>query len=148
MSPFGDILALMAAMAWAVYSLITRKLAVAGHGSLQTTRRIFFYGLIFMLPFVIHEGFHVEIGELVEPTNLLNMLFLGMGASAICFATWTFTLRALGAVAASMYIYLVPVVTIVTAAIILHEPLTFTAFAGICLVITGLVIAQKMGQSR
>lgn len=147
-SPLGDFLALLAALAWSVYTLLTRRLAAHGYGSIIATRRIFFYGLVFMLPLMAIEGFSVSIQELAKPANYGNLLFLGLGASALCFATWTFSIRQLGAVRTSVYIYLVPLVTVVAAAIVLHENLSFLSFAGMFMTITGLILAEKGSIAR
>ncbi|MFG6375805.1 MAG: DMT family transporter [Desulfovibrio sp.] len=143
MSPFGDLLALLAALSWAIYSILTRKLAAPGRGSLATTRAIFFWGLVFMLPVILYEGINLEAEKLFKPVNALNMLFLGLLASALCFAAWTFSLKSLGAVKTSAYIYLVPVVTVFAAALVLHEPITWLSAGGALLTITGLVLAES-----
>ncbi len=52
MSPFGDLLALLAALSWAIYSILTRKLAAPGREASQPPGAIFFWGLVFMLPVI------------------------------------------------------------------------------------------------
>ena len=64
---------------------------------------------------------------------MLNLLYLGFGASALCFVTWNWAVRILGAVKTTVYIYLVPVVTVVSSMIILHETITPLAIAGTAL---------------
>lgn len=148
MSPLGDLLALLAAFSWAIYSILTRKLAALGLGSLATTRAIFFWGLVLMLPIILYEGFNIEAANFFKPVNALNLLFLGLFASALCFAAWTFSLKSLGAVKTSAYIYLVPVVTVFAAAFILHEPITWLSAGGALLTITGLVLAESRFSKR
>lgn len=97
---------MLAALTWAVYSVLTRKIGNHGYNSLQATRRIFFYGLLFMLPCLPIFGFSWNFARFAQPVDLGNMLFLGLGASALCFVTWTFSLKRLGAVKTSVYIYL------------------------------------------
>lgn len=140
-SPFGDVLALLAAIAWAFYSIFTKKLTALELGSLVTTRRIFFYGLVFILPLLPFGGIG-PLSCLLEPKMGGNMLFLGLGASALCFATWTFCLIRLGTARASAYIYLVPVITALAAALWLQEQLTLAIMAGMGLVIAGLVLSE------
>lgn len=141
-NPLGDMLALLAAIMWAFYSIITRKLAMGGYNLIQMTRRIFFYGLMLMLPIDPSNLAHLPVETLLGGIPLANILFLGIGASALCFAAWSYSLKVLGAAAASAYIYLVPVVTVIFAAIILDEPLSLFSMAGICLTITGLMVAE------
>ena len=95
-NPLGDILALIAAIVWAVYSILTKKIGQYGYNVIQSTRRVFFYGLIFMIPALFAFGFHIEVNDFKDATNLLNLLYLGIGASALCFVTWNLAVRVLG----------------------------------------------------
>lgn len=78
-----------------------------------------------------------------NPIYLGNILFLGLGASALCFVTWNMAVKILGAVKTSIYIYIVPVVTVVTSIIVLHEQITLMAFIGTVLTLIGLFLSQK-----
>ncbi|MCM1284812.1 MAG: DMT family transporter [Acetobacter sp.] len=49
-NPAGDILAVVAALIWSVYSILSKKISDFGFNIIQTTRRIFTYGIIFMIP--------------------------------------------------------------------------------------------------
>ncbi|MBC3796126.1 DMT family transporter [Acetobacterium tundrae] len=143
LNPLGNMLAIAAAVIWAAYSTLTKKISAFGYNTIQMTRRIFFYGLIFMMPVVFLMDFNVTLSQLAEPKNLLNLLFLGLGASAFCFVTWNFAVKLLGSVKTSVYIYMVPVITTVTSAFVLHEQITATAVCGIVLVLTGLLLSES-----
>lgn len=143
LNPLGDLLAVVAAMIWAAYSTITKKISGLGYNTIQTTRRTFFYGLLFMIPVVALMDFHIEISQFAEMKNVLNLLFLGFGASALCFVTWNFAVKVLGSVKTSVYIYMVPVITAVTSALILHETLTWKMIAGIVLTLAGLFLSEN-----
>lgn len=142
-NPLGDFLAAAAAVIWAVYSTITKKISSFGYHTILVTRRIFFYGLLFMLPALFIMGFKVELRELTTPINMFNILFLGLGASALCFATWNFAVKLLGPVKTTVYIYLIPVITAVTSVLVLHEVITKTAVFGIVLTILGLFLSES-----
>ena len=142
-NPMGDILAVAAAIIWAVYSTLTKKISALGYGTIQTTRRTFFYGLIFMIPALDHMDFHVSLSQVISPLNLCNLLFLGLGASALCFVTWNLAVKILGSVRTSVYIYMVPVITTVSSALVLKEPVTMTAVCGIALTLAGLFLSER-----
>lgn len=142
LNPIGDMLALGSAIAWAVYSVIVKNMSKYGINLIQSTRRIFFYGILFMLPFIIFSDFNLELSKFSYIPNLLNMLFLGACASAICFVTWNYSVKALGPVKTSTYIYLVPAITVVFSAIILNEKITLLSGTGTILAILGLVISE------
>ena len=76
-------------------------------------------------------------------TNLLNILFLGAGASALCFVTWNVSVKILGALKTSVYIYMVPVVTVIASAIILGGRMTPASVLGTALTLSGLILSQK-----
>ncbi len=141
-NPLGDLMALGAAAVWAVYSLLSKKIGTYGYGMVQSTRRIFGYGILIMLPLLYLLDFRPAPRLLLAPVNLLNLLFLGICASAICFATWNFALGRLGAVKTSVFIYLVPVLTLVTSAVVLHEPVTLRMLAGMLLTLFGLFLSE------
>lgn len=141
LNPAGDALALGAALVWALYSLLTRAISARGYPSLPATRRIFFYGLLFMLPCLPLFGFSPAPGRLLSPAILGNLLFLGLLASAACFAAWTFAVERLGPTLASLYIYLVPVVTVAASIAILRERLTPLSGLGCLLAVCGLILS-------
>jgi len=69
-------------------------------------------------------------------------LFLGLGASALCFVTWNTAVKILGAIKTSVYIYMVPVITVITSVIVLRETITGVAVFGIVLTLSGLIISE------
>lgn len=142
LNPLGDLFALFAAMLWAVYSILTRKIGGFGYNNILVTRRIFFYGLVLAFPALFFFPLDLELNQVIQPVNLFNILFLGLGASALCFATWNAALKILGAVKTSVYIYMVPVVTAAASFLFLREEITGLALLGIFLTLAGLFISQ------
>ena len=143
LNPAGDILALLAAASWSFYSLFVKKISILNIHPVQSTRKIFLYGLIFTLPYLLWTGSNISIDKLLMPVNIFNLLFLGFGASALCFVTWSQAVKMIGTVKTSIYIYFIPVMTVISSIIILHEKLTLYSFTGIILIILGLIISGK-----
>lgn len=143
LSPTGDILALAAAFTWACYSVLIKKISSFGHSALLTTRRVFFYGLLFMLPAMYALGFAPDWACFARPVCLANILYLGLGASALCFVTWSYAVELLGPVKPSLYIYLIPVITVIMAVLLLGESLSHTALIGIALTLAGLLLSER-----
>ncbi|MHB1314349.1 MAG: DMT family transporter [Christensenellales bacterium] len=141
--PIGDMLALGAAAVWALYAVLSKKISALGYPMVQSTRRIFAYGLLFMTPALfIMKGDLLNIARFAQPKLLLNILFLGLGASALCYVTWNVAVKILGPVKTSVYIYLIPVITVVTSAIVLKETITPVAMLGTALILLGLVVSR------
>ncbi len=147
LDPLGDFLALSAALVWACYSLLVRKISKMGYPVFLSTRRTFFYGIIFMIPAAWVSDFRLDLFRFTHSIYLFNMIFLGLGASAFCFVTWNFAVRELGTVKTSVYIYLVPVITVFTSALVLKERLTALMGIGAALTLAGLILSeQKAGK--
>lgn len=143
LNPLGDFLALLAAIIWAVYSILIKKISEYGFNTIQVTRRIFMYGIVFMLFTLIPFDFTLDLKRFSNPVYLGNFIFLGIGASAICFVTWNWAVKILGVIKTSIYIYIVPVVTVVTSIIVLNEHITMMAFVGTILTLIGLFLSQS-----
>ncbi|MBU5364609.1 DMT family transporter [Enterococcus devriesei] len=141
-SPIGDGLAMLATVCWASYSLLIKRISGSGYSTIAITQRVFFYGLLFMLPVFLLSVDRFDVTRLTEVTNLGNLLFLGIGASALCFVTWNFSVKNLGAVRAAVYIYTIPMLTTVASVLLLGEKLTTKTAAGILLTLTGLVLSE------
>ena len=99
-SPLGDFLTLLAAFSWAFYSLIMRKMSNC-YSIIFITRKIFFYGVLTILPAFLIHPWNFDIVRLLEPAILFNLLFLGVLASLICFVVWNVVLKQLGTIRAS-----------------------------------------------
>ncbi len=142
LNPMGDLLSLLAAFVWACYSVLTKKISSYGYHTILTTRRIFFYGILFMIPTLFLFDVHLGMERFSNPVYLFNMIFLSLGASTLCFVSWNFAVKTLGAVKTSVYIYMVPVITVVTSALILHETITLLSIVGTLLTLTGLFLSE------
>lgn len=143
-NPLGDLLALAAAATWAVYAVMSKKISGFGYNAIQSTRHTFLYGLVFMLPAVLFMDFRWGFDRLENPINLFNILFLGVGASAMCFVTWNMAIKNLGAIKTSAYIYLAPVVTVITSVIVLGEQITLVIAIGMLLTMAGLLLSGDL----
>lgn len=148
LNPMGDLLAVVAALVWACYSILTKKISSFGYPVILSTRRTFFYGILFMIPTLFFFDFQMDLARFTNITYLFNILYLGLGASALCFVTWNFAVKELGAVKTSVYIYMVPVITVVTSVLILHEQLTLLAGIGTVLTLIGLFLSEHKTERK
>jgi len=142
LNPLGDLLSILAAVVWAFYSVLVKLISTEQGSSLGMTRKVVTYGLLFLLPLLPIFDFRFGLQRLADLSNLLHLLFLGVGASALCYVTWNFAVHRLGPVKTSVYIYLVPLVTIAASVVALHEPVTLVAGAGIALILLGMALSE------
>lgn len=146
LNPLGDLLALLAALVWAFYSVLIKQTGAqqtAMLALLAVTRKVVFYGLLFMLPLLPLFEVRLRFEHLVELPNLLNLLFLALGGSALRYITWNYAVDLLGPVKTSAYIYLVPIVTIIVSALVLHETITPVAGIGMALILCGMALSER-----
>ena len=147
MNPIGDLLSFAAALSWAVYSLVLRKLN-ALYSIMFISRKTFFYGVLTALPYMLTEP------QITSPTVLLqadvwpHMLFLGVFASMIAYVIWAQSVKHLGAITASNYIYLQPIVTLIASVIILSETITIVGYLGCALILGGLWLGDYLTRKK
>lgn len=143
LNPRGDILAVLAALSWGFYSVFAKKVNSFGYNVIQSTRRIFAYGLLFMVPNLFFFDFSIKsLKVFSNPVYIFNIVFLGILASALCFVTWNYSVKLIGAIKTSIYIYLVPVITTVASVIVLHERVTLIEAFGIVFTLAGLAVSE------
>lgn len=142
LSPLGDLLSFTAALMWAFYSLIIRKVE-GRYSTVFITRKIFFYGLLTILPVFLFSPWSFPLQRLMEPVVLGNLLFLGILASLICFVVWNLVLKHLGTITSSNYLYLNPLFTTITSMLFLDETFTWICLIGAAFVLTGVYLSGK-----
>lgn len=140
-SPKGDFLAFGAALCWAVYSVVMGMVAEK-YGSLFITRKVFFYGLLTIIPFVL-GGPILPAGSLQQPGVLFNLLFLSLMASLACFVAWNRVMAEIGNVSSTNYVYLNPFFTLLSAMVILGERLTPLEAVGSVAIVMGVILAGR-----
>lgn len=141
-NPLGDCLTLLAAISWAFYCLILKRLSKS-YPILFITRKVFFYGLFSLGLYALFFPFKLSIELLRLPVVYMNLLFLGFVASMLCYIMWNKAVQFLGASKTANYIYIVPLVTLLTSAVFLSEALTLPSVIGALCIISGVYIAEK-----
>lgn len=144
--PLGDILSILAAFSWSVYSLVLRKLN-AIYDLWFITRKTFFYGVVTAIPFVLSEPLNNPLELMSNGAVVGNILFLGIGASMIAYYFWAKIIKQVGAVKANNYMYLQSVFTLVISAIIIHERISAVGIFGCCMILGGLWIGDRLSQT-
>lgn len=142
LSFLGDALAMLASLTWAIYTVVTNGL-LKKYPSALISRKVFFYGMLTIVPVLLVKGWTFPAGRFLEPKVLLNTLFLGVVASLACYALWNSVIKRLGTVGSSNYIYLNPLFTLIAATLLLGERLTPVAIAGCLITLIGVWTASR-----
>ena len=141
-NPLGDFLSIMAALMWAVYCLILKPLGKK-YPTAFITRKVFLYSVISLLVYFLFDPLQVKIEVLFHPVVTLNLLFLGIVASMLCFIAWNAAVKVLGPSRTANYIYVQPFSTLVLSSIILSEIITLASMIGALCIIGGVYLAEK-----
>lgn len=142
LSPLGDLLAFAACLCWAVYSLLMKP-ATERYSTLFITRKVFFYGLLTIIPYYLIVPGFPSLDVLLRSDVLWNLLFLGVVASMICYVAWNWVISRLGAVVATNWVYFNPITTILFAWWLLHEQITIWFLLGTVFILVGMYLADK-----
>ena len=141
-NPLGDFLSIMAALMWAVYCLILKPLGKK-YPTAFITRKVFLYSVISLLVYFLFDPLQVKIEVLFHPVVTLNLLFLGIVASMLCFIAWNAAVKVLGPSRTANYIYVQPFSTLVLSSIIPSEIITLASMIGALCIIGGVYLAEK-----
>ena len=139
LNPLGDLLALAAASFWALYGYLARRI-MDRHDTFLITRKLMFYGIITTAPLLVFGGGLTGIG--LPKSGFLGLLYLGLICSALCYLMWNEALAEIGAMKANLYVYAVPVVTMIASAVFLHESITWGGAAGVAMVVGGMLLSS------
>lgn len=140
LSPAGDLLALGAALAWAINGILLQRCS-GRYNSFFVTRKVMFYALLTSTPIVLIERRPVDFSALATAPNILSLLYLGVICSAACYVMWNRSIGNIGVLTTNIYIYAIPMVTLIAGALLLNETVTWLSVAGICLVIGGMAFS-------
>ena len=142
LSPLGDTLAFSACLCWALYTLLMKPV-MGRYPAMFITRKVFFYGILTILPYYIFVPDMPSWDVLMKPEVAVNLLFLGSVASMLCYLTWSWCMKGLGAVVCTNWVYVNPITTIIAAWLILGEQITVYFLIGSALIIAGMYLSSK-----
>jgi len=141
----GDLWVLLAAFCFAIYNTMVKK-KPAAISPVNFLFVIFSFGTLLVLPFYLWE---LNNTSAVDPIAIwwnskiiFSILYLGLGASVICFLIWNMAIRKLGAGRTALFGNLIPVFSSIEAAIILHEEFTWVHITSMLIVFFGILLAN------
>jgi len=135
----GDVWMLIAAFCFALYNIFVRK-KPASISPVNFLFVTFLFGSILLLPFFVWELDH-------DPANWTSrlvgsILYLGIGASVICFYIWNTAISILGAGRTALFGNLIPIFSSLEAVVILNEEFSWVHIVSMIIVFTGLLLAN------
>lgn len=136
----GDLWSLAAACSFAVYNTLVKK-KPTGITPVNFLFVIFSLGTLILFPFYIWELNHYPTVTFSSDI-IFSVLYIGIGASVICFLIWNIAIGKLGAGRTALFGNLIPVFSSIEAAIILHEDFTWIHITSMAIIFTGILLAN------
>ena len=136
----GDLLVLASTWTWAIYTILGRD-TLKRLGSARATAAAMFAGWAMMTPFfVAASGWHEY--RALSSTSLIAIVFLGVGCSGLGYWFWYAALERIDASQVAAFLYLEPLVTLLSAVALLGETVAVSTIVGGLLVLAGVVTVQ------
>jgi drug/metabolite transporter (DMT)-like permease len=138
----GDLMIIACAFMWAVYSIYGKKISGRYH-PLTVLNCVFILGTLGLIPFYLLTP-HGNPASL-PASAWLSILFLSLFCSIVAYLVYNVALDHMDASRVAVFIYLVPLSTIVLASLVLGERLTIGSAIGGLMVLAGMYIAERKG---
>ena len=138
----GDVLALGAVFSWSMYSFIIYNRADK-YNSFLLSRKLMFYGFLTMTPIMLASKAPLNLPVMLGEGRIFGLLYLAVICSALCYALWNDAIRDLGINTTNMYLYTLPLFTLLGSIIVLKdEKITWVGVLGMVTVIAGMLITN------
>lgn len=144
---FGDILILIAAFSWGMYTFYIDKLS--GYDNLVTTIEMTKWGVIFLIPFSLVEII-LRHGEFVpiKVDVMLWLLFLAALCSGFGYLIWNYVIRTIGPRSAANLIYLVPLISVISDFLILGNMPSLWFYVGGLILMIGVILGERFSRKE
>ncbi len=143
-SVLGVLLCVVAALGYTI-AMLVQKVALGHASALAITAYSCFVGTLACLPFagqLVHDAGRAPTGP------LLDVVYLGLGPTAIAFTTWAYALARTSAGALGATTYVVPALVIVMSWLLLDEVPTGLAVVGGAMCVAGVAVARRRATPR
>ncbi len=140
---YGDYLILISSVNWAVFSIISRR-GLKNHPSTRMTFWVMTIGwLITSVAFLANKSY-TEI-PLLDARGWWAMIFLGIFTTGFAYIAWFDALSQLPVAQTGAFLFVEPLTSMVVAAIILNEQITFVSILGGAVILFGIWLVNRQG---
>ncbi|AQU76906.1 MULTISPECIES: DMT family transporter [Priestia] len=136
----GYLLMILSTLNWAIYSVLLKRLHIQ-LPSLVVTFYMCLIGFTLTTPFLVrNKGW--EMMPFLTNVEWAHLLFLGVFVSGVAYWYWAKALEVLEASQVSVFLYLEPVATLVTAILLLQEKIIPVSILGGIIIIIGVILVN------
>ena len=136
----GNLLLLIAVLAWSLYTIQGRVL-VLRYGAFTTSSTTMIIGTVMFIPIGIYETFNYDYSTLTI-NNWGGLLYLSLGTSIFAYLLWYYALSRITATKVAIFANLQPILTTLLAMMLLGQTITSTFIVGGSIALTGVALTQ------
>ena len=137
----GDILILMSAFNWAVFSALSRR-GLKKHSASLMIFYVMMFGWIFTSLLFITGKNYLEL-PVLSRSGWMGVSFLGIFCSGLAYIAWYDALQALSTAETGVFLYIEPLVAVVVAFFLLGEAITWASLAGGAVILFGVWMVNR-----
>jgi len=141
----GDFLVMISAVNWAVFSTLSRP-GLKKHPATQMMFYVMGFGWLFT-SVLFFSGSGMEQISSIPFDGWIAIGFLGIFCSGIAYIFWYDALKVLPVAQTGAFLYLEPIVTVVIAALLIHEPILLATLVGGVTILIGVWLVNRAGSS-
>lgn len=141
-SKLGGISLLIAALTWALMSVLVKRVP-SDYSQIVVTTYSILVALIVLTPFVLPRLHEINISQLTHPTIWGGVLYLGIISTACGFLLWNRGLQMLNASSGGLFFFFQPVVGTLLGWLILGENIGVTFWIGSIFILIGVLLVMK-----
>lgn len=138
----GNLLMIGAMISWVIYTIICKSLNGKYKGIVITAYQMIAASIIF-IPFIIPE---MDQWHGISTYSLINLLYLAFFCSALAYFLYNFAVKGLGATVTSMFLNLIPIVSIIGGVLVLKETISLLQIVGMLLIMLSLFLVRSKEQ--
>ena len=136
----GDFIMILAVICWASYSLMSKD-ALKKYSPIKVTSYAFLVCIITLLPFVFLEK-PWEFIPKVSALGWASVLYMSVFASVCGYLIQQISIKNIGPLKTNLYINLVPVFSMILAAVMLGEQITIVKIIAAVFIVSSILISN------
>lgn len=133
----GNLLMIGAMVSWVIYTIVCKSLTDKYKGIVITAYQMI-AGSVLFIPFIIPE---ISQWQGISAYSTFNLIYLAIFCSALSYYLYNYAVKGLGATVSSMFLNLIPVVSIIGGVLVLGEKVSVLQISGMLLIMISLFMA-------
>jgi drug/metabolite transporter (DMT)-like permease len=138
----GNLLMIGAMISWVIYTIICKSLTGKYKGIVITTYQMIAASILF-IPFIISD---IDQWHQISTNAMINLLYLALFCSALAYYLYNLAVKSLGATVSSMFLNLIPIVSIIGGVLVLNERISLLQLGGMLLIMLSLFLVRSKEQ--